>query len=76
MADKLKVGIVGVGGIARTHVPGWQTSEHAELVAGSDISEDVLNTWGEQYGDQKTVCESRGFVCRSRDRYCGCVYTQ
>ena len=37
MADKLKVGIVGVGGIARTHIPGWQASEHAELVAGSDI---------------------------------------
>ena len=53
MADKLKVGIVGVGGIARTHIPGWQASEHAELVAGSDISEDVLNTWGEQYGVKK-----------------------
>ena len=46
MADKLKVGIVGVGGIARTHIPGWQASEHAELVAGSDISEDVLKGLG------------------------------
>ncbi len=53
MADKLKVGIVGVGGIARTHIPGWQVSEHAELVAGSDISEDVLKNWGEQYGVKK-----------------------
>ena len=32
---------------------GWRASEHAELVAGSDISEDVLNTWGEQYGIKK-----------------------
>ena len=53
MADKLKVGIVGVGGIARTHVPGWQASEHAELVAGSDIGEEVLKTWGEQHGIEK-----------------------
>ena len=53
MADKLKVGIVGVGGIARTHVPGWQASEHAELVAGSDISEEVLKAWGEQHGIEK-----------------------
>jgi len=46
MADKLKVGIVGVGGIARSHIPGWKASEHAELVAGSDISENVLKKWG------------------------------
>ena len=46
--DKLKVGIVGVGGIARTHVPGWLASDHAELVAGSDIGEEVLKAWGEQ----------------------------
>ena len=53
MADKLKVGIVGVGGIARTHIPGWRASEHAELVAGSDVSEEVLNDWGEQQGVEK-----------------------
>ena len=47
MADKLKVGIIGVGGIARTHMPGWNASEHAELIAGSDISEDALKKWGE-----------------------------
>ena len=27
----LKVGIVGVGGIARTHIPGWEASSEAEL---------------------------------------------
>ena len=39
---KLKVGIIGVGGIARTHIPGWQASPEAELVAGSDLGEEVL----------------------------------
>ena len=51
--SKLKVGIVGVGGIARTHIPGWHASEHAELVAGSDIGEDVLNRFGEENGVDK-----------------------
>jgi len=46
MADKLKVGIIGVGGIARTHMPGWAASQHAHLIAGSDIDADVLNHWG------------------------------
>lgn len=43
---KLKVGVIGVGGIARTHMPGWAASEHAEVVAGADISEAALQRWG------------------------------
>ena len=50
MAQTLKVGVIGVGGIARTHMPGWQASEDAEVVAGSDIAPEVLDTWGNQYG--------------------------
>ena len=50
MADKLKVGIIGVGGIAHTHLPGWKASEHAELIAGSDIRGDVLKHWGKNNG--------------------------
>ncbi len=46
----LKVGVIGVGGIARTHMPGWETSPHTEVVAGSDIAQDPLQTWGENYG--------------------------
>ena len=46
----LKVGVIGVGGIARTHMPGWAASEHAEVVAGSDISEAALRDWGEDNG--------------------------
>src|SRR5215475_12924099 len=47
-SPKLKVGIIGVGGIANTHMPGWRTSEHAQVVAGADVAEDVLNAWGQQ----------------------------
>ena len=53
----LKVGIIGVGGIARSHIPGWQASEHAELVAGSDISEEVLERWGAEHGVEKLCAD-------------------
>ena len=46
MSTQLNVGVIGVGGIASTHMPGWKASEHAEVVAGSDISEAVLQTVG------------------------------
>lgn len=49
----LKVGIIGVGGIAHTHMPGWAASPHTEVIAGSDISEPNLNAWGEKYGVKK-----------------------
>ncbi len=46
MADILKVGVIGVGGIARTHMPGWEASELAEVVAGSDVARQPLEAWG------------------------------
>ena len=33
MDKKLKVGVIGVGGIAGTHFPGWHASEHADVAA-------------------------------------------
>jgi len=57
MAKTLKVGVIGVGGIAHTHMPGWQASPHAEVVAGSDVLEDVLKSWGERYGVKKLTTD-------------------
>ena len=51
----LKVGVIGVGGIARTHMPGWAASEEAEVVAGSDVSQAALEKWGAQHGVTKLV---------------------
>ena len=31
-------------------MPGWEASEHAEVVAGCDIRPDVLQRWGETHG--------------------------
>jgi predicted dehydrogenase len=50
VTEKLKVGVIGLGGIAHTHVPGWQASPHAELIAGSDINPAIFSTWREKYG--------------------------
>jgi predicted dehydrogenase len=50
MTKKLKVGIIGLGGIAHTHVPGWKASPYTELVAGSDIRPEVFPTWREKHG--------------------------
>jgi len=50
MGKTLKVGVIGVGGIARTHMPGWAASEHTEVVAGSDVNDAMLQKWGSEFG--------------------------
>jgi predicted dehydrogenase len=50
MTKTLKVGIIGVGGIAKIHMPGWAASEHAEVIAGCDIDEAALQRWGDEHG--------------------------
>lgn len=59
MRKILKVGVVGVGGIAKTHMLGWAASEHAEVIAGSDVDTAVLNAWGQTHGVSRlsTGCE-------------------
>jgi predicted dehydrogenase len=50
MTRKRKVGVIGLGGIANTHVPGWNSSPYTEVVAGSDINPASFTTWQEKYG--------------------------
>lgn len=50
MGKTLKVGVIGVGGIAKTHFPGWRDSPHAEVVALSDVDGEVLKRIGEREG--------------------------
>ena len=44
-----KVGVVGGGGIARTHMSGWRGSEHTEVVALCDTNVDVLNRCADEF---------------------------
>lgn len=50
MSKTLKVGVIGVGGIAQVHFPGWHRSPHAELIALSDLDPKMLKQRG---GEQK-----------------------
>lgn len=50
MSKRLKVGIVGAGGIWKSHLPGWQASPDAELAAIADISPEALKRAGELTG--------------------------
>ncbi len=50
MAKMLKVGFIGLGGVANLKAKGWQISEHAELVAGCDVDPDQFDHWSSEYG--------------------------
>lgn len=50
MSKRLKVGVIGVGGIARTHLPGWKESPHAEIAAFSDTDAKMLQARGKEEG--------------------------
>ncbi len=49
MTKVLKVGIIGVGGIAKTHMPGWNASPYAEVVAAADISPTYLDPFCDEW---------------------------
>jgi predicted dehydrogenase len=42
MSEKLKVGVIGLGGILRTHMPGWAQSPLTEVIAAADIDPEIL----------------------------------
>jgi predicted dehydrogenase len=54
MSTTLKVGVIGVGGIAGTHFPGWKASPHAELVALADPVAPILAKVAAEQGVGKT----------------------
>lgn len=56
--SKLRVGVIGVGGIAKWHMPGWAASDQAEVVAGCDIDEDVLRQWGDEHDIEQLVTDA------------------
>ena len=62
MSETLKVGVIGVGGIAKTHMPGWAASEHAEVVAGSDLVEPVLQSWATAWGVSKVSTSAADII--------------
>ena len=49
MASKIKVGIIGTGGIAALHITGYQLLPDVEVVAGCDIDPKRVEAAGKQY---------------------------
>ena len=60
--NTLKVGVIGVGGIARTHMPGWEASPHAEVIAGADLAPAALERWGSQWNISKLETDSAALI--------------
>lgn len=48
--EKLKIGIIGVGGISEVHIGGYLADDRCELYAFCDINEKTLKAKGEKYG--------------------------
>lgn len=48
--NKLKIAVIGVGGISSTHINGYLKNPDAELYAFCDINEERLKYMGEKYG--------------------------
>jgi predicted dehydrogenase len=49
MSKTYKVGVIGVGGIAKTHMPGWNASGITEVVAACDIDGAAVEKFGAEW---------------------------
>lgn len=58
MTKELGVGLVGLAGIARTHIPGWEASPHAEIRGACDINQNVLESWGNTHRVSQLTTET------------------
>lgn len=59
MSKILNVGVIGVGGIAGTHMPGWAASEHAKVAAGADLNTEVLTKWAKDHDVDAAKCYAK-----------------
>lgn len=58
----LKVGVIGVGGIAATHMPGWATSPYTTVVAGADPNPEALALWGKRWEVERLYTDSLAII--------------
>ena len=57
--ERLRVGLIGVGGIARLHALGYQDNPQAELYALCDVDEGLLQQRAKEWGAQRTYSDYR-----------------
>ncbi|MEZ4582496.1 MAG: Gfo/Idh/MocA family oxidoreductase [Caldilineaceae bacterium] len=61
MSELLKVGLIGVGGIARTHMPGWRRRPTRRLWPAA-TSGAALATWAATYGVDRTSTDPADII--------------
>ncbi|MFN2110144.1 MAG: Gfo/Idh/MocA family protein, partial [Anaerolineae bacterium] len=64
MADKVRLGIVGVGQIGKSHLRNYQKVEGAEIVAAADINEAELSRVAQEFGIPDTYTNFRELLQR------------
>lgn len=64
MSKTLKVGVIGVGGIAHTHFPGWKESPYTEVVALADVVPDTLNRVGAAQGISRLYTKPEDLIAQ------------
>ncbi len=59
MASKLRVGVIGTGGIMRgAHMPGWKSAPEVEVVAACDASPAALERFAKEFGISRTFADA------------------
>ncbi len=53
MDRKIKIGIIGTGGISHMHMVGYTAQENVEVTAACDLDENRLEAFGNKYGVEK-----------------------
>ena len=64
MADKVRLGIVGVGQIGKSHLRNYQKVKGAEIVAAADINEAELSRVAQEFGIPDTYTNFRELLQR------------
>ncbi|QGJ69110.1 putative dehydrogenase [Planctomycetales bacterium 10988] len=63
----LRVGLIGVGGIARgQHLPGWAACSDVEVVAVADVSEEMRTSTAEKFNIPHTFSDYREMLSQAK----------
>ena len=56
---KIRIGVIGAGGISHAHVKGYQSNEGVEIVAVADVFVDKAQEWANRYGVEHVFDDHR-----------------
>ena len=59
MATTYRVGVIGCGGMGRSHTSSWTNNPRAEVVAAADVSEEAVEKLAEEYSVPATYTDYR-----------------